>query len=119
MSKKVLIVEDVADLRRMMKILVELYGYETDVAADGYEAIEKVKDSRFDLILMDLMMPVLDGAVAVDIIQNVEGIKDVPIIGLTAYPDIYAYRALEAGCDRVIPKPLDFKKLKPLLSQYI
>lgn len=64
MKKKVLIVEDVAGVKAMMKILVECYNYEAITADDGYEAIEKVKEDRSDLILMDLKMPVLDGVMS-------------------------------------------------------
>jgi CheY-like chemotaxis protein len=119
MKKIVLIAEDVADVRMMMKILLEYYGYETIVATDGYDAIEKVKEFHPDLILMDLMMPVLDGVVAVEIIRNLDEDAKVPIIALTAYNDISGKRAMEAGCNEVIKKPLDFRNLKPLLNQYL
>jgi CheY-like chemotaxis protein len=119
MKKKVLIVEDVADVRAMMKILVECYGYQAITADDGYEAIEKVKAHQPDLVLMDLMMPVLDGVIATRIIRNLEQINEIPIIALTAYNDLYQKKAIEAGCNEVIEKPLDLEKLKPLLNQYL
>jgi two-component system, OmpR family, alkaline phosphatase synthesis response regulator PhoP len=119
MKKKVLIVEDVADIRSMMKILVECYGYQAITADDGYEAIEKVKKHHPDLILMDLMMPVLDGVVAVEIIRKIEDANEIPIIAMTAYTDFYQDKAVEAGCNEVIRKPLNFSRLKPLLKQYL
>jgi|SRR5215213_4275160 len=119
MKKNVLIVEDVADIRAMMKIMVELYGYQAITADDGYEAIEKVKNHCPDLILMDMMMPVLDGVVAVKIIRNLEETNEIPIIALTAYNELYRTKALEAGCNEVIGKPLNFDNLKPLLNQYL
>ena len=119
MKKKVLIVEDVADVRRMMKILVELYGYQAITADDGYEAIEKVRDDHPDLVLMDLMMPVLDGVVATQIIRDIEEMTEIPIIALTAYGDLYQKKAIEAGCNEVIEKPLSLEKLQPLLNQYL
>jgi CheY-like chemotaxis protein len=119
MKKKVLIVEDVADVRAMMKILVETYGYQAITADDGYEAIEKVRQHQPDLILMDLMMPVLDGVMATSILRNIEGKTEVPIIALTAYNDIYQKKAIEAGCDGVIEKPLNFTRLEPLLNHYL
>ncbi|HEY8561426.1 MAG TPA: response regulator [Pyrinomonadaceae bacterium] len=119
MKKKVLIVEDVADVRAMMKILVEAYGYEAVTADDGYEAIEKVRENRPDLILMDLMMPVLDGVMATSIIRNIEGKNEIPIIALTAYNDIYRKKAINAGCDAVITKPLNLDRLQPLLNHYL
>ena len=119
MKKKVLIVEDLDDIRSMMKILVECYGYQAITADDGYEAIEKVKEYHPDLILMDLMMPVLDGVVAVEIIRKLENINEIPIIALTAYNELYQSKALEAGCNEVLSKPLNFSNLKPLLNQYL
>jgi CheY-like chemotaxis protein len=119
MKKKVLIVEDVADVRAMMKTLVETYGYEAIIADDGYEAIEKVREHQPDLILMDLMMPVLDGVMATSIIRNIEGKTEIPIVALTAYNDIYQKKAMAAGCDAVITKPLNFDRLEPLLNHYL
>ena len=119
MKKKVLIVEDVADVRAMMKILVEWQGYQVITADDGYEAIEMVRDYHPDLILMDLMMPVLDGVVATEIIRNLEENNEIPIIALTAYHDIYQKKAIKAGFDAVITKPLNLDKLKPLLRHYL
>jgi CheY-like chemotaxis protein len=118
MAKTVLIVEDVADIRLMMKMLVTSYGYRVLTANDGYEALEKFKEYHPDLILMDLMMPVLDGVMATKIIRDL-GEDKVPILAVTAYDTLYQQRAIEAGCDDVIPKPVDFERLKPLLGQYL
>jgi two-component system cell cycle response regulator DivK len=119
MKKKVLIVEDVADVRAMMKIMVEMYGYQAITADDGYDAIEKLKEHHPDLVLMDLMMPVLDGIMATEIIRNLEEQHEIPIIALTAYTDMYRKKAIKAGCDAVITKPLNFQRLQPLLKHYL
>lgn len=119
MKKKVLIVEDAADVRAMMKILVECYGFQAITADDGYEAIEKVKQYRPDLVLMDLMMPVLDGVMATEIIRNMDEKNEIPIIALTAYHDLYQKRAIAAGCNEVIEKPLSLDRLQPLLNHYL
>jgi CheY-like chemotaxis protein len=118
-SKKVLIVEDVADVRMMMKILIQTHGFETVLARDGYEAVEKAIEFRPDLILMDLMLPIMDGFVATQMIREHEELRKIPILALTAYSDMLNGRALEVGFDDVISKPLEFEKLKPLLNQYI
>ncbi len=68
MSKIVMIVEDSVDTRTMMKTLVGWYGYEVVEAADGYEAIEKSVQYHPDLILMDLALPIMDGATATKLI---------------------------------------------------
>ncbi len=119
MPKTVLIVEDYVDIRAMMKFLVEGFGYQVVEAADGKEAIERVKQSHPDLILMDLSLPVMDGLMATQQIRKVEGFGKVPIIAVTAYGNSYYRRAIEAGCDDLINKPLDFKNLEPMLQQYL
>lgn len=117
--KKVLIAEDFADIRKMMKILLGMYGYEVIEAADGSEAIERAVNSRPDLILMDISMPVLDGIQATKAIRNYDGLSEVPIVAITAYGDTYSDQAQAAGCNEVIRKPLDLGQLKPLVQQYL
>jgi CheY-like chemotaxis protein len=119
MQKKILIAEDYADIRLMMKMLVRGYGYEVIEASDGYEAVEKVKQYHPDLILMDLSMPVMNGLTATEIIRTFDGMEKIPIIAVTAYGNSYSNRAIAAGCNQVLNKPLDFTSLEPLLNQYL
>ncbi len=119
MAKIVLIVEDYIDIRTMMKFLLQRYGYEVIEAADGNEAVERVKQYKPDLILMDLSLPNMDGLTATQIIRKSEGVSKVPIIAVTAYGNSYYRRAIEAGCDDLINKPLDFNNLEPILEQYL
>lgn len=119
MSKTVLIVEDYPDTRLMMKYLLQRFGYEVIEAADGQEAVDKVKQANPDLILMDISMPVMDGLTATQIIRKTDGFATVPIIAVTAYGKSYYRQAIEAGCDDLINKPLDFDNLEPILEQYL
>jgi CheY-like chemotaxis protein len=119
MPKTILIVEDYADIRAMMKFLVQRFGYEVVEAADGQEAVESAKQHHPDLILMDLSLPNMDGLTATQIIRKFDGYGKIPIIAVTAYGNSYYRRALEAGCDDLINKPLDFDKLEPILNQYL
>ncbi len=119
MPKIVLIVEDYADTRTMMKFLLQRFGYDVIEAADGQEAVDRAKENQPDLILMDLSLPVMDGLTATQIIRKVEGYGKIPIIAVTAYGNSYYRRAIEAGCDDLINKPLDFDKLEPILEQYL
>jgi CheY-like chemotaxis protein len=118
MSKKVLIVEDVADIRLMMKIILESYGYQAMTADDGFEAIEKIKEFHPDLVLMDLKMPIMDGINATKFIREYED-DEVPIIALTAYPTSLQQKALKAGCNQVIPKPVNFDDFRFILNYYL
>lgn len=119
MEKKILIVEDYEDARSFMKFVVERYGYRVVEAANGQEAVETVQHEFPDLILMDLAMPIMDGFTATRIIRAFEGMSEVPIIAVTAYGISCYKQAMEAGCNCLIDKPVDFETLKPVLSQYL
>ncbi len=119
MPKTVLIVEDYADARTMMKTLIQWHGYEVIEAADGYEAIEKSVQYHPDLILMDLALPIMDGATATKIIREIEGFDNVSIVALTAFGNTSFDKAIEAGFDDVLIKPLHFENLEPILTHYL
>lgn len=120
MTKKVLIVEDYEDTREFMKILLESYGYKVIEAADGIEAIDRVKQFHPDLILMDISLPVVDGLTATRAIREFdEESKKVPIIAVTAFGKNYYKKAIEAGCNDLIDKPVDFNSLEPILKSYL
>lgn len=119
MKKKVLIVEDYPDTRTMMRFLLQRLGFEVYEAANGEEAVNQAQNFPPDLILMDISMPVMDGLTATQAIRKFENCGSVPIIAVTAYGESYYRQAIEAGCDDLINKPLDFDKLEPLLNQYL
>lgn len=119
MAKTVLVVEDYVDTRDLMKFLLEGCGYNVIEAADGQEAVDSVKRKFPDLILMDLSLPVMDGLTATRLIRKCDGGGKLPIIAVTAYGNSYYRKAIEAGCDDLINKPLDFNKLQPVLEQYL
>jgi CheY-like chemotaxis protein len=80
----VLIVEDDEDLREMMAHLLTLEGFEAATAANGREALEYLQTSRPEVILLDLMMPVMDGFVFLEELQRRPGLGNVPVVVLTA-----------------------------------
>jgi CheY-like chemotaxis protein len=118
-NKKVLVAEDETDLRKMMKILLEIHGFDVIEAADGYEAVEKALGECPDLILMDMAMPVMGGLDSARTIRLHDELEDIPIVAVTAHGDFYDQRARDAGCTDVLHKPLDFGKLKPMVERYI
>ncbi len=81
--KKIFIAEDDKDLIEVMKLNLEKYNYEVDYAYDGEEALKKILVSSPDVIIIDLMMPKIDGVTLSKMIKNNEKLKDVPIIILT------------------------------------
>jgi CheY-like chemotaxis protein len=119
MNKKVLIAEDYRDAREMMKYLLEFYGYDVLEASDGDEAVKNAKQYHPDLILMDLMMPRMDGLTATRLIRENKSLENVPIIALTALGNAVEEVAIASGCNEVVEKPMVFNRLEPLLSQYL
>lgn len=119
MSKTVMIVEDYEDAREMMKLHIRWFGYEVVEAADGFEAVEKSLQCHPDLIFMDLALPVMDGTAVVKNIRKLEGLNKVSIIAMTGYSNTSLEKAVEAGFDGVMIKPLNLKNLEPLLKYYL
>lgn len=119
MPKIVLIVDDYEDTREMMRFIIQHYGYEVIEAADGSEAVEKSAQYHPDLILMDLALPVMDGATATKIIRKTEGNSKISIVALTGFKNTSFETAREAGFDGVLIKPLQFENLEPVLNQYL
>jgi two-component system, cell cycle response regulator DivK len=119
MSKKVLIVEDYKDSREFMMILIKAYGHEVLTAKNGREAVEIAMREIPDLILMDIALPVMDGIEATEIIKNSAETSKIPVIAITSHGDTLGERAIKAGCDKVITKPLDYSKFEPIINEYL
>lgn len=108
---KVLVVEDIALNQLLMKTVLDDFGFERDIAENGKIAIEKLEKKSYDIILMDLQMPEMNGFEATDYIRNVMHSK-IPIIALTAdvtTTDLAKCKAV--GMDDYIAKPVDEKLL--------
>jgi two-component system, response regulator, stage 0 sporulation protein F len=80
---RILIVDDEENIRFLFREELEEEGYQIELAANGFEAIEKVKSSKFDLVVMDIKMPGMDGIRALNEIKNLY--KDLPVILCSAY----------------------------------
>lgn len=107
--KKLLIVDDEAKIREVIKEYAEFSGYEAHEAADGMSAIGMVKLNDYDLIIMDIMTPKLDGFSAVKEIQK---IKNIPVIMLSARGEEYdKLFGFELGIDDYVVKPFSPKEL--------
>ena len=84
MTKKILIVDDEPDIVKITNFRLKKLGYETETAANGKEALDLLKTNTFDLIFLDLRMPVLDGYETCKIIKADDKLKDIPIIVFSA-----------------------------------
>ncbi len=119
-STKVLLVEDTEDNRFMMKRLLEMSSYEVVEAVNGKEAVEIAIEEQPDVILMDLSLPLIDGLGATRRIRKLPGLRQVPIIAVSAHDTAdFHSEALSAGCDAYITKPIDFAQLEALVDQLV
>ena len=106
---KILIVDDEAKIREVLAEYAECEGFESDQAADGMEAVNKCKNNDYDIILMDIMMPKLDGYSAV---KEIRKFKDIPVIMLSARGEEYdKLFGFEIGADDYVVKPFSPKEV--------
>ena len=117
---KILYVEDNPDNVYMLTRRLKKKGFELIIAGDGQEGIDKAIEESPDLILMDLSLPTMDGWTATAEIKKIEGLKDIPIIALSAHamPE-HRDRAIKAGCSDYDTKPVDINRLLSKMEQYI
>jgi two-component system cell cycle response regulator DivK len=120
----VLIVDDAADIRVMLRRWLESNGCRVLEAADGKRAVERALRERPDLILMDLYMPELDGAVAAARIREHAELAHVPIVAISAYGKSGIGTQLSndpraAGFDEYLTKPFAPEKMTELLNKYL
>jgi len=104
----VLIAEDHEDSRDALRTLLDAFGFRVIEAGNGREAVERALVELPDVILMDMMMPYMDGFQATREIRAAESGRRVPILAITAMEGA-RQRVLEAGCDDLVPKPLDVR----------
>ena len=127
MKKKnmsILVVDDDPDILEIIKYNLTNEDYKIHTAKDGLEAIEKAKDKRPNLILLDVMMPEMDGIEACEKIREIKGLDKTVVAFLTARGEDYSQVAgFEAGADDYITKPIKPKllssKVKALLRRFL
>jgi CheY-like chemotaxis protein len=119
MAKKVLIVEDTADILEALKWLIELEGYESLVANNGQEGCQMAEDHVPDLILMDLAMPGLSGIDATRRIRSTPATENIPIVCVTSHAGVYEKEAIAAGCNEVHTKTSFMDSFEAILKKYL
>ena len=104
---KILVVDDELDILEIIRHALNKEGFEVHIAANGFQAIEQTRKIKPDLILMDVMMPVMDGMEACRQLKEDTDTKNIPIVFLTARSEEFAELAgFEAGADDYISKPI-------------
>jgi signal transduction histidine kinase/CheY-like chemotaxis protein len=115
LSGRVLVAEDNESLRELVELQLRELGLHYRIVSNGFDAVEAASADRFDLVLMDMDMPLMDGYEAVNVLR--ERGYDRPIIAFTAYKDGPAMeRAVREGCDGVVSKPVTIEGLRGALE---
>ncbi len=109
---KLLLVEDNEMNRDMLSRRLQRRGYEVIIAVNGEEGLKRAQSEAPDLILMDMILPVLDGWEATKRLKAAPKTQSIPILGLTAHAmSGDREKAIEAGCDDYDTKPIEFSRL--------
>lgn len=118
--KRILVVEDNPDNMYVMDRILTHYGFGVHEATSGVEALRLLETNVYDLVLMDMQMPQLDGYAAVRKLRAFPAMQDVPVIAVTAnsMPGDRE-RTLEAGCTDYMSKPIDTRELVRLIEHYL
>jgi two-component system cell cycle response regulator DivK len=120
MGKRILVVEDQPDSRRIIRDMLAGTGYEIIEAEDGEEALAVIAKQRPDLILMDIQLPIMDGYTATRRIKADPALRSITIIAVTSYAlDGEDKIARAAGCDDYVPKPFSPRELLAKIRHYL
>jgi len=120
MRKKILIVEDIPGLIHILELEVQRLGYETILANNGEEAVKMAIAQLPNLIMMDIMMPEMDGLEAARLIRENPKTRSIPIIAVTALSSRKdKEKCLESGCDDYLSKPFTASQLSSSITELL
>jgi two-component system alkaline phosphatase synthesis response regulator PhoP len=118
--KKVLVVEDHPDMRELLLWQMELMGFLAIPAKHGKEGVEKALKEKPNLILMDIMMPGMDGREATRILRSNPETQNIPIVAATVlFREADLKSCIDAGCNDYLVKPFTFQELQGKIQEYI
>ncbi|MGI9545233.1 MAG: response regulator [Cyclobacteriaceae bacterium] len=121
MAKKVLVAEDSSVIQNLTKKILEMQNYEISSVKNGKKVLEILDDQDFDIILMDINMPVMDGMQCAKSVRALtdEHKSQIPIIAITGNAQNYSMDDFkQAGINDYLPKPLNFDNLVELVRKY-
>jgi CheY-like chemotaxis protein len=121
MAKKILVVDDSKTALLMEReILEKRAAYQCVTAADGQEAVEKAQQERPDLVLMDVVMPRMNGFEACKIMRQHPNTREIPIVLVTTRgEETYMEAGFQSGCNDYVTKPVDGAELLALVQSYL
>jgi len=120
MRKKILIVEDNTELLELLRSYVRMAGYSTSTATNGLEALKKARSSTPDLIVLDLVLPELDGFAVCESLKKDPATANTPIIMLTGLTsEMTRYAGLESGANEYVTKPANPDQLVSRIEYWL
>ncbi len=118
--KKALVIEDHPDLLDVLSRQLEMLGFAVITASNGVDGVEKASGEKPDLILMDIMLPGMDGREATRRIRTKPMLKEIPILAITAlFAESEVNECMEAGCNNYIVKPFTFEEFREKIQATI
>jgi two-component system cell cycle response regulator DivK len=118
--KEILIVEDNPMNMELILDLLEFYGHSVTGAEDGIKALECLDRNKYDIILLDMQLPKMDGLEVLERIKQNPAIADIPVIAVTAHAMKGSEEHfIEKGCVDYISKPIDINKFRVLIEKYL
>lgn len=116
----ILVVDDAVDNLAMISLALQQQGYQVVTAGNGEDAVSVAKQTLPNLILMDINLPALDGLGATRRIRETEGLRDVPIVAVTALgTEGFQRAAYDAGVSGYLTKPIDLDRMHQLIARLI
>jgi CheY-like chemotaxis protein len=120
LAKSIVVADDDPDILRIVSMSLEAVGYEVFKAMNGREAVDLAKEHHPNLILLDMMMPVLSGYEAVQELKADDATRDIPVVGLSAKAMATDMeRATDAGIDGYITKPFRIAQVITVVEGYL
>jgi len=119
-KSKILVVDDDPDTREILDARLKACGYDVFLASDGFKALEIIRENRPDLILLDVMMPEIDGFTVCKFLKDKEETKDIPVIFLTAKDQLQDVdKGFKSGGDDYVIKPINWERLLPKIKKFL
>ncbi|WP_420318168.1 response regulator [Ekhidna sp.] len=120
MSKKIIVAEDSSVIQNLTKKILSQLNYEISSVKNGQQVLDLLGKNDFELVLLDIHMPIMDGMECAEKIRAMDGNnKDIPIIAITGNANNYTMDDFEAvGINAFIPKPLNYDSLVEMVKRY-
>ena len=114
-EERILVVDDCQDNLFLMQLILENQGYQVEIADSGSQALSKMNSQRFDLILLDLMMPKMNGYEVIKYLRN--NLPLIPVFLVTANKYVTKKQAIAAGANGIVYKPIDINILTSKIAK--